>query len=90
MFISQVLSLTHEQATASEKEPYLQALFNPVPVLALYGRSATMDPPCHPKDAVYYGWRDSLRNVFGRSANNSSLSQFNLGLVVCWTSLTWS
>jgi hypothetical protein len=56
--LRQVLTLTHEKASGKEIEPYAQALFNPVPVLSVYGRTASASPPCHKKHAVFFGWRD--------------------------------
>lgn len=56
--LSQVLALTHEKASNEEKLPYLQSLFAPCPVVGMYGRSAKLGTPCHPSEAVYYGWRD--------------------------------
>ena len=40
--------------------PYLGALWHPVPVTAVYGRYARADPPCPPRTAVHYAWKDVL------------------------------
>ncbi len=53
-----MLCLTHEGATDVEIVPYLQAKFDPVTVLSIYGRCAKLEPPCPKNQAVWYGWRD--------------------------------
>ena len=54
----EVLALTHENATAEERMPYLSWLFNPVPVHNLVGRSANMSPPCKKHECVWFAWKD--------------------------------
>ena len=54
----EVLALTHENATAEERMPYLSWLFNPVPVHNLVGRSANMFPLCKKHECVWYAWKD--------------------------------
>ena len=54
----QVLALTHENATAEERMPYLSWLFYPIPVFNLVGRSANMHPPCKKNECVWYAWKD--------------------------------
>ena len=53
--------LTHERATSEETVPYLEWLMWPLPVVNLYGRSATLEPPVAKEEAVWYGWKDSGR-----------------------------
>jgi hypothetical protein len=55
-----VFVLTHEGASVAERAPYLGALWDPVPVTAVYGRYSRADPPCPPRTAVHYAWRDVL------------------------------
>ena len=52
------MALTHENATAEERMPYLSWLFDPVPVFNLVGRSADMFPPCKKHECVWYAWKD--------------------------------
>ena len=52
--------LTHEGASLAERAPYLGALWDPVPATAVYGRCSKADPPCPPRAAVHYAWRDVL------------------------------
>ena len=54
----EVLALTHENATAEERMPYLSWLFDPVPVFNLVGRSANMTPPCKKNVCVWYAWKE--------------------------------
>ena len=55
--MSQVLVVTHEMASPQEYEPYLSWRLRPCRLLALRGRSATMDPPCSKWEAVYWFWK---------------------------------
>ena len=55
-----VFVLTHEGASLAERAPYLGALWDPVPVTAVYGRCSKADPPCPPRTAVHFAWRDVL------------------------------
>ena len=54
----QVLVLTHEKASPQELDAYLSALWQGVPVVGVYGISASMEPPCDKEHAVFFGWRD--------------------------------
>ena len=54
----QVLVLTHEKASPQELDAYLSALWQGVPVVGVYGRSASMEPPCDAEHAVFFGWRE--------------------------------
>lgn len=56
----EVLQLTHTGAPSSVRSPYLGALWDPVPILACYGRNAREQPTCGAKSAVHYGWKDLL------------------------------
>lgn len=58
--LEQVIVLTHALATDEEIEPYACSLFESMPVLCVTGRSAKVQPTCHPKEAVWYGWRDHI------------------------------
>jgi hypothetical protein len=55
---AQVLVLSHEKATHEELVPYLQHRFRPIVPLVLYGRAASLKPPCHKQECVCYFWRD--------------------------------
>ena len=55
----QVLVLTHELSDARSWDlGKYQEHFYPVRPQLLYGRSATLQPTCNVKQAVWYGWRD--------------------------------
>ena len=58
----EALVLSHEEATMQETEPYLQRRLAPLRPLIMYGRSASLDPPCAKDECVYYGWRDRRVN----------------------------
>ena len=58
----QVLVVTHERASAEETMPYASYLFNPIPVVGLYGRSYAAEPQCKAEEVVWYGWKDILLN----------------------------
>ena len=58
MPIAEVLCLAHEAATMEERLPYLEWLMHPVPVLSMFGRSASLGTPCKKQDCVWYGWKD--------------------------------
>lgn len=55
-----MFALTHEGASLAERAPYLGALWDPVPVTAVYGRCGEADPPCPPRTAVHYARRNVL------------------------------
>ena len=52
--------LSHPAAQPEELEPYLATKLLPLEPVVLFGRSAKLDPPCHPQECVYYAWRDSM------------------------------
>ena len=54
----QVLCLTHEAATAQEQMPYLEYIMSPVPVVSIFGRSASLGTHCQKQNCVWYGWKD--------------------------------
>jgi hypothetical protein len=42
------------------RSPYLGALWDPVPVIAVYGRNAKEKPTCAAKVCVHHGWKEVL------------------------------
>ena len=62
-FASQVLVLNHEDASDTEKMPYLSVLFSPVQVVEFYGRAAKREPKCKPEEAVWHWWKERRKQV---------------------------
>ena len=54
----QVLVLTHERASAEETIPYLEWIWWPVPVTALFGRCGPETPRVNKESCVYWGWKE--------------------------------
>ena len=57
----QALVLTHEEASATEKFPYLSVMLRPMQVLEFYGRCATRDPVCPEFEVVFHWWKDPAK-----------------------------
>ena len=67
-----VLVLTHEEEALEAQLPYHSIRLRPCVALELIGRCAKRDPPCRPKDACFYFWRDA-RSVQGSRASSGPL-----------------
>ena len=61
--MQQVLGLTYESVLPEGLDQYLGTIFNPLRPLMLYGRDASQQPQCKPKEAVYWGWKDTVWGV---------------------------
>ena len=61
--MQQVLGLTYESAPPECLGQYLGTIFKPLRPLMLYGRDASQQPQCKPKEAVYWGWKDTVWGV---------------------------
>ena len=49
--------LSHEDASRTEKMPYMAARCAPVQVVEFFGRAAKRCPPCHPHECVFNWWK---------------------------------
>ena len=58
--MQQVLGLTYESVLPEVLDQYLGTIFKPLRPLMLYGRDASQQPQCRPKEAVYWGWKDTV------------------------------
>ena len=61
--MQQVLGLTYESVLPEVLDQYLGTIFKPLRPLMLYGRDASQQPQCKPKEAVYWGWKDTVWGV---------------------------
>ena len=55
-----MLVLSHENASYEERAPYLAAKWDPMPIVVVYGRCATLQPTVLREQSVWYGWRDHI------------------------------
>ena len=60
----QALVITHEGATREERAPYLTLALHPLPVIEMFGRSATQEPRCKKEEALFYGWQDRMSRAY--------------------------
>ena len=56
--MQEAIVLSHEDAALPCTVPYLAARLRPLPVMEVLGRSATREPKCPPREAVYYFWKE--------------------------------
>ena len=61
--MQQVLGLTYESVLPEVLDQSLGTIFKPLRPLMLYGRDASQQPQCRPKEAVYWGWKDTVWGV---------------------------
>jgi hypothetical protein len=55
-----IIKLSHRAAAPEERVPYLASIFAPAPVLEIEGRAADLPPACPRRQAVWWGWHDSI------------------------------
>ena len=58
LVLSQVLVLAHVAPDVEPLSPVIAYRLRPAPVLALYSRTARIEPRCQPKHAVFHAWKD--------------------------------
>lgn len=58
LVLSQVLVLAHVAPDVEPLSPVIAYRLRPAPVLALYSRTARLEPRCQPKHAVFHAWKD--------------------------------
>ena len=54
---TQILVITHPEATVEEQVPYLAHMCWPLPAVELFGRSARTAPACRTEHAVMHWWK---------------------------------
>ena len=57
--LNQVLVIYHETMQRSQMTDYFARAFYPILPLAVIGRSASAEPKCKPRDALWYNWKDA-------------------------------
>ena len=64
--------LTHEGTDPALMGSYFSYRFKPLQPMAVFGRTATAEPPCPPSHAVWFAWKDPMFVVLH---SNTKLSQ---------------